>query len=272
MIHSYFKCDMVREALVLFNQMPEYGIQPNQDCCMLALRILVKNKDFDQVDALVKLFQNKRWTMDSSDLFCIIEGYANAGDIKKCISYFDKRFDLLRFADLGIWTKMLQILAYQGTMENFWHYYQMSRTEIRRCDSVFYTGIVFYLIPFVNVLAILGALLKREQLEMFWKVAEDLKKDTATGPQQATWWSVALMDVYMRGCIKSQKFEEVPTILKKMQQFNLKPDLDMISGMGSTGCESLEGKDFHTFVRLYARVAAAYVRYKSRQESEPNNQ
>lgn len=115
----------------------------------------------------------------------------------------------------------------------------------------------------------MGALLKREQLPTFWKVAEDLNRDTEIGVQQQTWWSVSLMDVYMRGCIKSQKFEEVPTILKRMQQFNLKPDLDMLSGMASTGCESLEGQDFNSFVKLYARVAAAYVRYKSHKESEP---
>lgn len=121
--------------------------------------------------------------------------------------------------------------------------------------------------------AILGALLKREQLPIFWKVAADLNKDTEVGPRQQTWWSVALMDVYMRGCIKSQKFEEVPTILKRMQQFNLKPDLDMLSGMASTGCESLEGENFNSFVKLYARVAAAYVRYKTSQESSsPSNQ
>lgn len=259
MMHSYFKCEMAREALLLFNQMPDYGIQPNQDCCMLALRILAKNSDFDQVEAIVKLFEEKQWKLDSSALFCIIESYANAGNLDKCLHYFDMRRNLLQATDLGIWTKLLQILAQQGTMEQFWKYYTTARSELSRCDSVFYT-------------AIMGALLKREQLQMFWKVAEHLNADTEIGPNQSTWWSVSLMDVYMRGCIKSQKFEEVPTILKRMQQFNLKPDLDMLSGMASTGCESLAGQDFNNFVGLYARVAAAYVRYKSHQGPEQGKQ
>lgn len=258
---------MTREALLLFNQMTDYGIQPNQDCCMLVIRILAKNNDFEKVQAVLQLFESNGWNLESNALFSIIESYANLGDVEKCIKYFEMRHRLLQGTDLGLWTKMLQILAQQGTMEQFWKYYLEARAELPRCDSVFYTGKILLNFPF-TFLAILGPLLKRDQMQIFWKVAVDLNRDTEMGPNQTTWWSVALMDVYMRGCIKAQKFEEVPTILKRMRQFGLKPDLDMLSGMGSTGCESLEGEKFHNFVKLYARVAATYVRYKAHQDDK----
>lgn len=249
MMHSYYQCDMHREALVLFNQMPEYGIPINQDSCMLAIRILAKNRDFEQLDAVMHLFEANHWNMDASGFFYAIEACAEAGDVERSIKFFERRKKLIRVPDLGLWTKMLQVLAQKGTMEQFKKYYLQARTEVERFDSIFYT-------------AILGPLLKREEMNTFWMVTEHLQSDTQVGPGQTTWWSVALMDVYMRGCIKSQKFEEVPTILKRMQQFNLKPDLDMLSGMGSTGCQSLEGDQFSNFVKLYAKVAGAFVRYK----------
>lgn len=142
MMHSYFKCDRAREALVLFNQMPDYKVQPNQDCCMLAVRILAKNKDFEQVTAVVQLFEEQNWKMDSPTLFCIIEALAESGDTESCLKFFDKRHDLIQSTDLGLWTKMLQILANHATMDIFYKYYKIAKTELPRCDSVFYTGIV----------------------------------------------------------------------------------------------------------------------------------